>query len=158
MPNCKATGAGWWTILGVAAIFLLLPFRAEGRSIQLRQLERFDRFLRRITPIPAQENAQSLPPIQGPEAFANAAIISPSLLSVADSRSFRSSNWPGRVERIQRWIRRNAIGHFRTLDVNDRDLALRRIAKQLENLLAEKDFRVPKIRNKDRVASNRRSS
>ena len=84
-----------------------------------------------------------------PESFAESAINSTSLLRVANSKSFRSSNWTGRVERIQRWIRRNSIKQFRELELKDRDLALRRIAKQLDNLLAEKDFRLPMVRSSD---------
>lgn len=91
------------------------------------------------------------------EVFAEAAITSPSLLRIADSKSFRSAGWARRVERIQRWIRRNAIEHFRELDLKNRDLALIRIAKQLDNLLAEKDFRVPKARTTSAGESDRTS-
>jgi len=151
MPKRMPFDTGGRILLALISAFSLHSSRAEGRQLA--------RFLQLTDPSPSfgihSAKSKPLPTANATGVFAEAAIASPSLLGIADSRNFRSSGWKPRVERIQRWIRRNAIEHFRELDVKNRDLALRRIAKQLDNLLAEKDFRLPRVRSKDQLASRR---
>jgi hypothetical protein len=76
------------------------------------------------------------------EVFADDVCTAPTLLRIANSRSFRRAGWDARVSMIQKWIRRNALEDFRKLDLEGRDDSLRRLANKLDNLLAEKGFRV----------------
>jgi hypothetical protein len=85
-------------------------------------------------------------PMEPHEEYVESVIGSEGILGMANSREFRAANRAGREALVERWIRQNAMRRFRELSARDRDRAVRLLARQLDNLLSEKDFEPDRLR------------
>lgn len=85
------------------------------------------------------------------EGFADSVLTTPSLLRLASSRRFDKATHRERIPLLQEWIREHKLGEFRELSVKERDRALKLLERWLDDLLAEKGFRVPRDRAQKRA-------
>ena len=79
-----------------------------------------------------------------PEVFVERILTAPSLLRLADSREFRRAKRSDRISILRKWIAGNANQWFSEMSKNGQKDAEKLLEDRLDDLLTEKDFKVPR--------------